>query len=91
VRGGTAREHTSGVHGANRAFTFNLRETLRQFENQYILRALDQAGQDRKEAAKLLDISLSSPQDRGVGDYVVSFLEPDHSINQKLPEIISRS
>jgi DNA-binding NtrC family response regulator len=57
--GGTAREHTSGVHGANRAFTFNLRDALRQFENQYILRALDQAGQDRKEAAKLLDISLS--------------------------------
>jgi transcriptional regulator with PAS, ATPase and Fis domain len=42
------------------AFTFNLKEALRQFERQHILRALDQAGQDRKEAAKLLDISLSS-------------------------------
>ena len=42
------------------AFTFNLKEALRQFEKQHILRALDQAGQDRKEAAKLLDISLSS-------------------------------
>ena len=41
-------------------FTFNLKEALRQFERQHILRALDQAGQDRKEAAKLLDISLSS-------------------------------
>jgi transcriptional regulator with PAS, ATPase and Fis domain len=37
-----------------------LKEALRQFERQHILRALDQAGQDRKEAAKLLDISLSS-------------------------------
>jgi transcriptional regulator with PAS, ATPase and Fis domain len=41
-------------------FTFNLRESLRQFEKQHILRALEQVGQDRKEAAKLLDISLSS-------------------------------
>ena len=44
----------------NSAFTFNLRDALRQFEKQHILRALDQADQDRKEAAKLLDISLSS-------------------------------
>ena len=42
------------------AFTFNLRDALRQFEKQHILRALDQARQDRKEAARLLDISLSS-------------------------------
>lgn len=42
------------------AFTFNLKDALRQFEKQHILRALEQAGQDRKEAAKLLDISLSS-------------------------------
>ena len=41
-------------------FTFNLRDALRQFEKQHILRALDQANQDRKEAARLLDISLSS-------------------------------
>lgn len=41
-------------------FTYSLKEALRQFEKQHILRVLDQAGQDRKEAAKLLDISLSS-------------------------------
>jgi transcriptional regulator with PAS, ATPase and Fis domain len=40
--------------------TFNLKDALRHFERQHILRALEQAGQDRKEAAKLLDISLSS-------------------------------
>jgi transcriptional regulator with PAS, ATPase and Fis domain len=44
----------------NAAFTFILKDALRQFEKQHILRALEQAGQDRKEAAKLLDISLSS-------------------------------
>jgi len=44
----------------NPAFTFNLKDALRQFEKQHILRALEQAGQDRKEAATLLDISLSS-------------------------------
>jgi transcriptional regulator with PAS, ATPase and Fis domain len=44
----------------NPIFTFNLKDALRQFEKQHILRALEQAGQDRKEAAKLLDISLSS-------------------------------
>ena len=44
----------------NPVFTFNLKDALRQFEKQHILRALEQAGQDRKEAAKLLDISLSS-------------------------------
>ena len=42
------------------AFTYNLKDALRQFEKQHILRVLDQVGQDRKEAAKLLDISLSS-------------------------------
>jgi transcriptional regulator with PAS, ATPase and Fis domain len=42
------------------AFTFNLKDALRQFEKAHILRALEQAGEDRKEAAKLLDISLSS-------------------------------
>jgi two-component system response regulator PilR (NtrC family) len=42
------------------AFTFNLKDALRQFEKQHILRVLDQTGKDRKEAAKLLDISLSS-------------------------------
>jgi transcriptional regulator with PAS, ATPase and Fis domain len=49
----------AGSHG-QAAFTFNLRDALRQFEKQHILRALEQVGQDRKEAAKLLDISLSS-------------------------------
>jgi transcriptional regulator with PAS, ATPase and Fis domain len=44
----------------NPGFTFNLRDALRQFEKQHILRALDQAHQDRREAARLLDISLSS-------------------------------
>jgi transcriptional regulator with PAS, ATPase and Fis domain len=42
------------------AFTFSLRDALRGFEKQHIVRVLDQVGQDRKEAAKLLDISLSS-------------------------------
>lgn len=41
-------------------FTPNLKEALRQFEKQHIMRVLEQAGQDRKEAARLLDISLSS-------------------------------
>ena len=44
----------------NAPFTFNLKDALRQFEKQHILRALEQTKQDRKEAAKLLDISLSS-------------------------------
>lgn len=41
-------------------FTYNLREALKQFEKQHILRVLEKVGQDRKEAARLLDISLSS-------------------------------
>jgi len=41
-------------------FTPNLKETVKEFEKQHILRVLQQAGQDRKEAARLLDISLSS-------------------------------
>lgn len=45
---------------ANPAFTFCLKDALRQFEKQHIVRVLDQTAQDRKEAAKLLDISLSS-------------------------------
>ena len=44
----------------NAAFTFNLKDALREFEKKHILRALEQANQDRREAAKLLDISLSS-------------------------------
>ncbi|HYA27672.1 MAG TPA: sigma 54-interacting transcriptional regulator [Acidobacteriota bacterium] len=42
------------------AFTFNLRDAMSQFEKQHIMRVLEQTNQDRKEAAKLLDISLSS-------------------------------
>jgi len=42
------------------AFTFNLRDALNQFEKQHIMRVLEQTDQDRREAAKLLDISLSS-------------------------------
>ncbi|HXV80346.1 MAG TPA: sigma 54-interacting transcriptional regulator [Candidatus Binatia bacterium] len=41
-------------------FTYNLKDALRQFEKKHIIRVLDQVGQDRREAAKLLDISLSS-------------------------------
>jgi len=44
----------------NPPFTYTLKDALRQFEKQHILRVLDQVGQDRKEAARLLDISLSS-------------------------------
>ena len=42
------------------AFTYILRDALRHFEKRHITRVLDQVGQDRREAAKLLDISLSS-------------------------------
>jgi transcriptional regulator with PAS, ATPase and Fis domain len=45
---------------ANPVFTYNLKDALRNFEKQHITRVLDQAGRDRREAAKLLDISLSS-------------------------------
>ena len=45
---------------AQPAFTASLKEAARQFERQHILRVLEQAGQDRKKAARLLDISLSS-------------------------------
>jgi transcriptional regulator with PAS, ATPase and Fis domain len=41
-------------------FSFNLRDALRQFEKQHIVRVLEQTNQDRREAAALLDISLSS-------------------------------
>jgi transcriptional regulator with PAS, ATPase and Fis domain len=47
--------------GAERpVFTYSLKDATRQFEKQHIVRVLEQVGQDRKEAAKLLDISLSS-------------------------------
>jgi len=41
-------------------FTYELKEALRQYERQHIRRVLEEVGQDRKEAARLLDISLSS-------------------------------
>jgi transcriptional regulator with PAS, ATPase and Fis domain len=41
-------------------FTPELKDALRQFEKQHILRVLDQVAQDRKEAARLLDVSLST-------------------------------
>jgi transcriptional regulator with PAS, ATPase and Fis domain len=50
----------SGVKDLVQPFTPNLKEALRQSEKQHILRVLEQTGQDRKEAARLLDISLSS-------------------------------
>jgi len=43
-----------------RSFTFNLKDSVNQFEMQHITRVLEHTNQDRKEAAKLLDISLSS-------------------------------
>ena len=49
-----------GTAQANPVFTYNLKDATRQFEKQHILRVLDETDQDRKEAAKLLDISLSS-------------------------------
>ncbi len=42
-----------------RPFTFNLKAATRQFERQHALRVLDEVEKDRREAAKLLDISLS--------------------------------
>jgi transcriptional regulator with PAS, ATPase and Fis domain len=44
----------------NAGFTLCLKDALRNFEKQHIIRVLEQVGQDRREAAKLLDISLSS-------------------------------
>jgi transcriptional regulator with PAS, ATPase and Fis domain len=44
----------------NPGFTLCLKDALRNFEKQHIVRVLEQVGQDRREAAKLLDISLSS-------------------------------
>ena len=49
---------TSGQ--TNPVFTCNLKDALRHFEKRHITRVLDQVGQDRREAANLLDISLSS-------------------------------
>jgi transcriptional regulator with PAS, ATPase and Fis domain len=50
----------SNAAEAQPVFTPVLKEALKLYEKQHILRVLEQAGQDRKEAARLLDISLSS-------------------------------
>jgi len=46
--------------GAVPLYTHELKEALRQFEKQHIQRVLQQVDEDRKEAALLLGISLSS-------------------------------
>jgi transcriptional regulator with PAS, ATPase and Fis domain len=59
----TAKDLPTALIGAAETkapFTPALKEAMRQYERQHILRVLEQAGQDRKEAARLLDISLSS-------------------------------
>lgn len=59
----TVKDLPASIKGAKESippFTFNLREALRQFEKQHVLRVLEHVGQDRKEAARLLNISLSS-------------------------------
>jgi transcriptional regulator with PAS, ATPase and Fis domain len=56
-------EHVPAALKSDAAVTpllLNLKEALRQFEKQHIAQVLEQAGQDRKQAALLLDISLSS-------------------------------
>jgi len=45
---------------ANPSFTYNLKHATKQFEKQHILRVMDLVGQNLKETARLLDISLSS-------------------------------
>jgi DNA-binding NtrC family response regulator len=49
----------SGEHGLP-PYTHDLKDALRQFERVHIRRVLDEASDDRKEAARLLGISLSS-------------------------------
>ena len=48
------------ANAATPVFTPNLKEALKQFEKQHILRILEQTNQDRREASRLLEISLSS-------------------------------
>ena len=50
----------TGERGAIPPYTYDLKEALRQFEKQHIRRILEQVNGDRKEAAHLLGISLSS-------------------------------
>lgn len=49
-----------GEKGGVAPYTQDLKEATRQFEKQHIRRVLDEANDDRKEAARLLGISLSS-------------------------------
>ena len=50
----------TGEKGATPPYTHDLKEALGQFEKQHIQRVLEQVNEDRKEAAQLLGISLSS-------------------------------
>jgi DNA-binding NtrC family response regulator len=50
----------TGEKNANPPFTHDLKEALKQSEKQHIQRVLEQVSEDRKEAAHLLGISLSS-------------------------------
>lgn len=51
----------SNGHGhGHGSFTYVLKEAVKRFERQYIAHVLNQVGEDRREAARLLDISLSS-------------------------------
>ena len=49
-----------GEKGGVSPYTQDLKEATRHFEKQHIRRVLDEANDDRKEAARLLGISLSS-------------------------------
>lgn len=50
----------TGGEGAIPPYTHELKEALKQFEKQHIRRILEQVNDDRKEAAHILGISLSS-------------------------------
>lgn len=59
----TLKDIPASITGGKEAvarFTYDLKEALKHFEKQHILRVLELTGQDRKEAARLLEISLSS-------------------------------
>ena len=59
----TVKDLPSALSSAGNAaapFAPALKEAVKHFERRHILRVLEQSGQDRKEAARLLDISLSS-------------------------------
>ncbi|MBI4525571.1 MAG: sigma-54-dependent Fis family transcriptional regulator [Deltaproteobacteria bacterium] len=59
----TLKDLPASVLGGKEAaapFAYSLKDAIRQFEKQHIMRVLDQVGQDRREAARLLEVSLSS-------------------------------